>query len=673
MEEQTNPTSETGSRIPPAAPADVPVPPVSASFPPAPAPRRVLAAGKGELLLAAVMAVLGIAQCNFIIKGGFQLGYAITMPLLILCAALYLIRRGHKLTWYSGGLLGLSILIALGFARSDDPSVKVCLFLLQLAGVNLGLCLLAGQNRRNPASAASLLDAPRALFRMGAGGLFSAGRGLVRGIRDSGTAGRRFGAVGAGLLISLPILVIMISLLTSADAAFEGLLKLLPEADAGECVSSCFWGIALAWLLYSRAVALHQSPKPPVAAAGEKKVSVLTVNTVLTAVCLVYCVYLFSQLAYLSGGLSGILPEEFTMAEYARRGFFEMSRLCMINLSLICVCVWLVKKDNRISLYTRLCGTFLGLITLFLVAAASAKMFMYIGSYGLTWNRVITEVVMLWMALTTVVVVLWLFLPKIPYMKVVFLSAMAIGAAVLWVDVDTVVARYNVEAYRSGKLETVDVDYLDRLSVSAVPYIYRLTTDSDPEVAEQARQALSRKECEIEDFRGWNYARAGALEILEPFQAEEEAAVRNLLKEMTGLAPEGGTLVKRGDYLPRMVEGMRFIRFRFEPEEAEALDILFREQEWIPLQQLQNTALHKVLFSPDQALMKEFRGSYSYSTETQGYWFFRNLHPEAEDPFNADTVVTEDRCRFFFCYYNADNLSLYLYECDRPLVTEEAV
>lgn len=427
MEENLNPIPESEPQAP-----------VPAKAPAAPAPSHAIPVGKGELLLAAAMAVLSIAQANFIFIGGLQLGYAITAPLLILCTAGYLIRRGHKLTWYSSGLLVFSAVIALGFARSNDPLVALWMFLFQLAGTNLGLCLLAGQNRRAPGSAGSLLDAPRALFRMGIGRLFPAGRGLVRGIKNSGTAGRRFGAVGAGLLISLPILAMMISLLISADAAFEGLLKLLPEGNASEYIVSGFWGTLLAWLLYSRAVALHHAPKPEAAATKEKKVSALTVNTVLTAVCLVYCVYLFSQLAYLSGGLSGILPEEFTMAEYARRGFFEMSRLCLINLSLICVSVWLVRKDTGISLYTRLCGTFLGMITLFLVAAASAKMFMYIGSYGLTWSRVVTEVVMLWMALTTIVVVLWLFLPRIPYMKVAVLSAMVIGAAVIWVDVDTV-------------------------------------------------------------------------------------------------------------------------------------------------------------------------------------------------------------------------------------------
>ena len=76
---------------------------------------------------------------------------------------------------------------------------------------------------------------------------------------------------------------------------------------------------------------------------------------------------------------------------------------------------------------------------------------------GLTRLRLLTEVIMVFLAITTVLVAVWLFVPKMPYMKVVLLTALIIGAVVLWADVDTVVARYNVQAYQTKKLETVDV------------------------------------------------------------------------------------------------------------------------------------------------------------------------------------------------------------------------
>ena len=202
-----------------------------------------------------------------------------------------------------------------------------------------------------------------------------------------------------------------------------------------------------------------------------------------------------------------------------------------------------------------------------------------------------------------------------------------------------------------------------------MPYIYQLTTDSDPKVAEQAKLALSRKTCKIEDFRDWSYAKARALEILEPFQAEEEAAVRNLLKEMTGLELESGEIQKKYcHYIPRMVDGTRFIRFKFDAEEAEALEAQLKEENWMPLPI--SSTLQDLFFAREDTLFQELRGSYIYNTELEGYYFFRNLHPAAKNPADVMNSVVDGYCRLFFCYYTAENHSLYIFECDRPLMPE---
>jgi hypothetical protein len=137
---------------------------------------------------------------------------------------------------------------------------------------------------------------------------------------------------------------------------------------------------------------------------------------------------------------------------------------------------------------------------------------------------VLTEVIMFFMGITTLVVCCWLFIPKLPYMKVILVTALLIGAVVAWTDVDTVVARYNVEAYQSGKLETVDMEHLESLGYGAVPYIAQLRKDSDPAVSKAAwdiyfsyrnwdREMTSGK---IKDFRYWNYAQAVADSYLPP-------------------------------------------------------------------------------------------------------------------------------------------------------------
>jgi len=478
-------------------------------------PEPVLIARGRELIFGGAVLLISILMCNFVLHGGFHLAFGLTALAMIFASWLYLKKSGRRFGGYEKALLVLSAVICLGFGRSDDVFVKLVMLLFLFTAVNLALCIAAGQNRRSPQGAMSLLDAPRAFYRLGMGNLGQSASGLSAGIRQGGAATRRIGAVGMGLLISVPILVVMISLLINADAAFEGLMDLLPEFELEEYIRSALCGAFLGWILYTRGVSLAKLQKPTEARSSRKGVNTLTVNTVLIMVCLVYVVYLLSQLAYLSGGLSGILPEEYTLAEYARRGFFEMAWLCAINLALLCGCIWLVREE-KLPRMTRIAGTFLGAITIFLVLTASAKMLLYIGSYGLTRRRVLTEVIMLWLALTTVLVTLRLHKPGFGYMKAVVLTAMILGTLVFWVDVDTVVAGYNVRAYRSGKLETVDVNHLGSLGTAGIPWLLELAEDSDPQVADRSRDILERRSefrdiyYEIDDFRGWNFCRARA-------------------------------------------------------------------------------------------------------------------------------------------------------------------
>ena len=464
--------------------------------------------GKKELIFGALSVICGLFLCNTVLFGGFHLGFAIALIAIIGTTMGYLLTSGCRLTGYSATLLGLSILIAAGFARSDDGFVKFVMCCFLAVSVDLGLCLTAGQNRRKTGGITSLLDAPRCLLVLGVGKMPPAFRGIGRTLRSGGPAMKKGGSVLLGLVIAVPVLAVLIPMLMSADAAFEGLVNLLPEFDMTEGVITLIFGACAACLLYTRGAALRHAPKaePVIHRAGS--VSHLTVNTVLGAVCVVYVVYLFSQLAYFVGGFSGILPKEFTLAEYARRGFFEMAGLCAINLGLIALLVGIVdKKDNKSPLSTRLLCLFIGVVTLFLVATASAKMFMYIDSYGLTRLRVLTEVIMIFLALSAAAVCLWLFLPKMPYMKVILLVGLVMGAAVLWADVDTVVADYNVTAYQQGRLDSVDVGYLSTLGDGAIPHIARLVNDSNPTIAKEAQAVLDRAEkLRWYDFRDWNYA-----------------------------------------------------------------------------------------------------------------------------------------------------------------------
>lgn len=486
---------------------------------------RAFSTEKRELLSGVFLLFAGLLLANSILVGGFSLGFAIGYTLCLLCSTVYLLCSGCKPSKYSVSLLMLSLVIAAAFARSDDSPVKFVLFCFLLVSTNLGLCLLAKQNRNHPGSVKALGDAFSALFAFGVGELPASYRGLHNAFRRSGSSGRKSGAVLLGLGIAVPMLLIIVPLLMQADAAFEGMLRYLPEFSFPEFFGTVLFGGCLVFVLYTRNTALrHKEAVLPVRRAW-KGVPVLTVNTVLIVICLVYCAYLASQLAYFTGGLSGVLPEDYTLAEYARRGFFEMAWLCAINLCIIIAGLSLCAPQSRAPLSTRLLCLFIGIATSFFIVAASAKMILYIDAFGLTRLRVLTQVVMVFFAVVTVLVSVWLFVPKLPYMKVVILAALVIGASVIWADVDTQVARFNVSRYLAGQSETVDVDYLNSLGNGAVPYLAQLAKEApDTSVVDSARFYMeNRRSAQPEDFRDWNYVNHIAAKLLpDPPSLEED-------------------------------------------------------------------------------------------------------------------------------------------------------
>lgn len=475
--------------------------------PPPERPRGFPTSGK-ELSFSLAALICGMMLCNFTVYGGFQLGFAIAMSAYILCAAGYLLASGRKLTTYSGCLLLLSLIIAAGYGRSSDSFVKFVMAVLLTVSVNLGLCLLAGQNRRSPGGAGSLTDALSTIFAMGYGKMPPALTGLFDTATGKSSLFKKFGAVGLGLLIMIPVLAILLPLLTQADAAFEGVMNLMPEIELGEILTTLILGTVLFFVLYSRCVALIHEPKAqPAQPSNSKGINKLTVNTVLVGVGVTYLLYLISQLAYFVGGFAGILPEEYTLAEYARRGFFEMAILCAMNMGIVVVAVALVRKSGTMApLSTRLLCLFVGLVTLFMVAAASAKMANYIGGYGLTRLRLMTQLIIVFFGIAAITVSVNLFLTKPRYMPVLLIAALLIGGTAFWADVDTVVASYNVSAYQKGQLSTVDVEYLGSLSTGAIPQIAKLTQDPVPSVALEAQNILDGRYGFSQDLRAWNYA-----------------------------------------------------------------------------------------------------------------------------------------------------------------------
>ena len=450
-------------------------------------PRRL--AGKRDLLLAGLLLLFCTLFWDCMLWAGRPgLGHVLSL-LALGAAALFYLRRKGKQTLY--GTL-CAVLFAVGVVSlfvSADNRLTLLSFPLLTA-----LFLVSVMERMGLRSGEGLFDRIRDFFRaafpLRFGRIKPGVRALVGGAFSNSGSRKRVGAVFLGLLFAVPVLMILLPLLISSDAAFAGLFRQLNWGSLRRAILTFHFGLGGMLLLFGFLFFADEAA-PQRSGSRFRGVEPASVIAFLGAISLAYVLYLVSQLAYFFDGFRGLLPEDFTVAQYARRGFFEMCAVVTITLTLIVLAAKLCRKaeGGLPGVVKGLC-LFLCLFSLLLVGTALSKMLLYVRSFGLTRLRVLTSAFMLYLAAVLITVGLRLFLRRVPAVQIAFAAAAAVLITLNLMNVDGLIARYNIRGYQTHKLDSLDMDTICGLNDGAVPYILELTEDPDPEIAGRARAEL---------------------------------------------------------------------------------------------------------------------------------------------------------------------------------------
>jgi hypothetical protein len=211
-----------------------------------------------------------------------------------------------------------------------------------------------------------------------------------------------------------------------------------------------------------------------------RKAPALSVATACLPLLFIYVVFFISQWKYYVSGFTGVLPEEFSYAEYAREGFFQLCTVAFINLAvIIAISVFMRRKTEKAPVLLRMLTIVYSVFTLVLISTALAKMFMYIESYGLTQKRVYSTAAMIVLAVIFVLLIVKQFVPKICVGAVSLAASLVLFAVLSLGNLDAMIAKYNVDRYMDGSLPTVDIEAMENLGDAAVPELVRLAKYMD--------------------------------------------------------------------------------------------------------------------------------------------------------------------------------------------------
>ena len=184
------------------------------------------------------------------------------------------------------------------------------------------------------------------------------------------------------------------------------------------------------------------------------------------------------------------MPEAYSYASYARKGFFELCIIAIINLCVITVMNLFLKRkeDGTASVAMKVYCTVLSGVTILMIVSALSKMVLYIREMGMTPLRIYTSWFMLVLAMLFVLIIVAQY-TKLRFGRAAFVGFTVLFAVLCFSNVDGMIAKYNVNAYQTGKLARVDFGVLERLGDAALVHVERLTDAKDEDVARQAKEA----------------------------------------------------------------------------------------------------------------------------------------------------------------------------------------
>jgi hypothetical protein len=344
----------------------------------------------------------------------------------------------------------------------------------------------------------------------------------------------RSSAVVRGILLALPVLLVFVGLLYSADLIFatsvDRALSWLNLEVLTEWIGRILV-VVLSGIFLLGAITASLKEDPDWKPFGQKKtflkpfVGATETNIVIGAVDLLFAFFVAIQFRYLFGGEANITAAGYTYAEYARRGFGELVAVAFLTMAMILVLANWTKIESKRQkwTFTGLSGAMVGLVGAIL-ASALVRLLLYENAYGFTRLRTYTHVAIVWMGLLFVAFLGFLLagqLRRLPLAAAI--GAIGFALTLTVINVDAFVVRQN-----GGRLEQsgeIDLDYLLLLSEDADPALVRLAQEIPRDVQQELLPQLACRRSQLEAYAetlswpSYNLSRAAAARSLAGYEA----------------------------------------------------------------------------------------------------------------------------------------------------------
>jgi len=267
-----------------------------------------------------------------------------------------------------------------------------------------------------------------------------------------------------GIAVSLPLLLVIVPLLGSADLVFGYYVNtFLLDLQLDVLILHGFVMVVASMLFYSFLWNTKLGKARQEGTEIARQLDTVICSIVLGILLSVYLLFCAVQFTYLFARTG--LPIEMTYSEYAREGFWQLIVITGINLLLFGV---LLQYGKKAKVLTAMLAALLG-VTAVMLVSSFIRLQLYIGSYGLTWLRLLSAWFILYLAAVLVLCGLRMAKEKIPLVAVCALVLLGWYTTLGYLNPDALIIRYNIaNAESPSRWVEENYSYLATLSDNGV-------------------------------------------------------------------------------------------------------------------------------------------------------------------------------------------------------------
>ncbi|TYS18694.1 DUF4173 domain-containing protein [Rossellomorea vietnamensis] len=325
-----------------------------------------------------------------------------------------------------------------------------------------------------------------------------------------------------GIFISLPLVFFTGLLLMSADSHFAQLVELLPlqmlDFSIGDELARLAFILIVSLLLYSfvRILRRNHTSYSTQKRDNEVKWEGIIVITVLISLNGLYALFTFVQFQYF---FSDTLISGLTYADYARRGFFELIVVTLINWTIVVAVIKTMdmKSKKMNAIINALLSLLVGMSGIMLYSAGM-RLTLYEEAYGFTMARILAHAFMVWIGVILTFTFIKIWYKSLSLSRFYIISTLVFYSALNIVDLNRLIVQKNLDRYQ--ETEKLDLFYLQQISAAGTLGLIELYEENPdmPGLKEALIQEKVEAEKNKESWQSSNLVRKQEREALKDLE-----------------------------------------------------------------------------------------------------------------------------------------------------------